>query len=96
MQELIDCIRSLASRDLHRGLAALYSMRKRRFVADEQHDYGGNILSILFPNLRQPREGGPPQEEFDRHVSWLIEWSTVVVATPTAAPELRYTAGSTR
>ena len=25
MQELIDCIRSLASRDLHRGLAALYA-----------------------------------------------------------------------
>jgi len=65
---------------------------ERHFRIDERHDYGGNILSIVFPNLRQPREGGPPQEEFDAHVARLVEWderamrrdgtwSTVIVAT---------------
>jgi len=69
---------------------------RRHFRVDEQHDYGGNILSIVFPNLRQPREGGPPQEEFDAQVARLIEWderamrrdgtwSTVVIATPLGA-----------
>ena len=46
----------------------------RHFRILEQRDYGGNLLSIVFPNLRQPHEGGPPREELDRWVAKLIEW----------------------
>lgn len=65
--------------------------RQMRIV--ERHDYGGNLLMFLYPNLRQPQEGGPPSDEFDRWIAKLIEWderamrrasswSTVLLAEP--------------
>jgi SAM-dependent methyltransferase len=46
----------------------------RHFDIVERHDYGGNLLFIVYPNLRQPHEGGLPRGEFDRWIAKLIEW----------------------
>lgn len=46
----------------------------RHFRIAERHDYGGNLLSIVYPNLRQPHEDGLPRDEFDRWIAKLIEW----------------------
>ena len=59
---------------------------ERRFQLLERRDYGGNLLAILYPNLRKP-------PDFDRWIATLIEWdseemrrrpsfSTVVIASP--------------
>lgn len=59
---------------------------ERRFRILERHDYGGNLLAMLYPNLRKP-------PDFDRWIARLIEWdaaamrrrpsySTVVIAEP--------------
>jgi len=58
----------------------------RRFRIAERHDYGGNLLSFIYPNLRRTRD-------FDYWIAKLIEWdgaamrkrpsySTVVIAEP--------------
>ena len=55
-----------------------------RFRIIERRDYGGNLLAMLYPNLRKP-------PDFDRWIARLIEWdadamrrhrsySTVVIA----------------
>ena len=59
---------------------------QRRFRIIERHDYGGNLLSVIYPNLRR----GPG---FDPWIAKLIEWdaaamrkrpsySTVILAEP--------------
>lgn len=59
---------------------------ERRFRIIDRRDYGGNLLSVIYPNLRRA-----PQ--FDRWIAKLIEWdgaamrrrpsySTVVLAEP--------------
>ncbi len=66
---------------------------ERRFKIVDRRDYGGNLLSVVYPNLRKPNEDGLPQEEFDRWIARLIEWdreemrrrpsfSTVIIAEP--------------
>ena len=65
----------------------------RRFRIIDRRDYGGNLLSVIYPNLRKPNEDGLPAEEFDRWIEKLIEWdaaemrrrptySSVVLAEP--------------
>jgi SAM-dependent methyltransferase len=54
--------------------SAILPTTERHFRIVERRDYGGNILSIVYPNLRQPHEGGPAAEEFDAHVARLIQW----------------------
>jgi SAM-dependent methyltransferase len=72
--------------------SGIVAATERHFRIVERRDYGGNLLSIVYPNLRQPHEGGLPREEFDRWIARLIawderamrrapSWSTVVWAT---------------
>jgi len=59
---------------------------ERRFRIIDRRDYGGNLLSFIYPNLRKT-------PEFDRWIETLIEWdadamrrrptfSTVILAEP--------------
>jgi SAM-dependent methyltransferase len=59
---------------------------ERRFRIIDRRDYGGNLLSVIYPNLRRA-------PEFDRWIERLIEWdgaamrrrpsySTVILAEP--------------
>ncbi|HEY6139408.1 MAG TPA: methyltransferase domain-containing protein [Thermoanaerobaculia bacterium] len=51
----------------------------RHFRIAERHDYGGNLLFIVYPNLRQPHEGGLPRGEFDAWIAKLIEWDAAAM-----------------
>lgn len=66
---------------------------ERRFRIVERRDYGGNLLALLYPNLRRPDEGSAP-EVFDAAVAKLLameerllrrgvgSYCTVAVAEP--------------
>ncbi|HEX9163863.1 MAG TPA: class I SAM-dependent methyltransferase [Thermoanaerobaculia bacterium] len=43
----------------------------RHFRIVHKRDYGGNILAVVYPNLRRPSEGAPP-DAFGRAVRRLI------------------------
>ena len=54
--------------------SSIVAVTARHFRIAERHDYGGNLLFIVYPNLRQPHEGGLPRGEFDTWIAKLIEW----------------------
>jgi SAM-dependent methyltransferase len=54
--------------------SGIVAATERHFRIAERRDYGGNLLAIVYPNLRQPHEDGLPRDEFDRWVARLIEW----------------------
>jgi SAM-dependent methyltransferase len=43
----------------------------RRFRVTHRRDYGGNLLAVIYPNLRRPEEGSSPAT-FDAAVARLI------------------------
>jgi len=47
----------------------------------ERRDYGGNLLWILYPNLRRPSQGADPVE-FEEAVSFLLDIEDVLLAHP--------------
>ena len=47
----------------------------------ERRDYGGNLLWILYPNLRRPSQGADPVE-FEEAVSFLLDVEDVLLAHP--------------
>jgi SAM-dependent methyltransferase len=48
---------------------------KRLFRVEARRDYGGNLLALVYPNLRKPHEGAAlGRAEFDRVVARLIRW----------------------
>ena len=47
---------------------------ERHFEILERRDYGGNLLSVIYPNLRRPSDSpGSPPEEFDRAITFLLD-----------------------
>ena len=51
------------------------------FEVLERRDYGGNLLWILYPNLRRPSQGADPAE-FEEAVSFLLDVEDVLLAHP--------------
>ncbi len=47
----------------------------------ERRDCGGNLLWILYPNLRRPSQGADPAE-FEESVSFLLDVEDVLLAHP--------------
>jgi hypothetical protein len=47
----------------------------------ERRDYGGNLLWILYPNLRRPSQGADPAD-FEKAVSFLLDVEDVLLAHP--------------
>lgn len=53
---------------------------EREFRIVHRRDYGGNLLDILFPNLRHPGEPkGPEPSRFDSGVAMLIDLEDVLL-----------------
>ena len=47
---------------------------EKHFEVLERRDYGGNLLSVIYPNLRRPGQSpGSPPEEFDRAITLLLD-----------------------
>lgn len=47
---------------------------EKHFDILERRDYGGNLVSVIYPNLRRPNESpGSPPEEFDRAIEFLLD-----------------------
>lgn len=47
---------------------------KKHFDILERRDYGGNLVSVIYPNLRRPDEApGSDPEEFDRAITFLLD-----------------------
>jgi hypothetical protein len=47
----------------------------------ERRDYGGNLLSLLYPNLRRPDETSGPRDrtEFQTAVQRLLSWEDALL-----------------
>lgn len=46
----------------------------RHFEVLDRRDYGGNLLSVIYPNLRRPTESpGSPPAVFDRAITRLLD-----------------------
>lgn len=50
----------------------------------ERRDYGGNLLWILYPNLRRPSQGADPGD-FEEAVAFLLDVEDVLLAHPRIA-----------
>jgi DMSO/TMAO reductase YedYZ molybdopterin-dependent catalytic subunit len=48
----------------------------------ERRDYGGNLLSLLYPNLKRPNEMSDPEtvERFRKALQRLLAWEDVILA----------------
>ena len=61
-----DPTEAIASSEILAGLAASFEIVQRR-------DYGGNVLSVMYPNLERPRDPGNAGERtFDGAVAFLL------------------------
>lgn len=47
----------------------------------ERRDYGGNLLWILYPNLRRPSQGADPGD-FEKAVAFLLDAEDLLLAHP--------------
>lgn len=53
----------------------------REFATLERRDYGGNLLSVIYGNLRRPGENPPsPRADFDRAVARLLDAEDALLA----------------
>lgn len=53
----------------------------REFDLLDQRDYGGNLLSVIYGNLRRPTQAPPsPQADFDEAVENLLDAEDVLLA----------------
>ncbi len=50
----------------------------------ERRDYGGNLVSLLYPNLRRPGTGpgAPSRKEFDQAVRFLLDREELLMKHP--------------
>jgi len=47
---------------------------EKHFDILERRDYGGNLVSVIYPNLRRPNEfPASPRDEFDRAIEFLLD-----------------------
>jgi hypothetical protein len=47
---------------------------EKHFDILERRDYGGTLVSVIYPNLRRPNESpGSDPEEFDRAITFLLD-----------------------
>lgn len=47
---------------------------EKHFDILERRDYGGNLVSVIYPNLRRPNEfPASPRDEFDRAIDFLLD-----------------------
>lgn len=47
---------------------------EKHFEILERRDYGGNLVSVIYPNLRRPNESpGSPREKFERAIEFLLD-----------------------
>jgi O-antigen biosynthesis protein len=51
----------------------------RAFSRVERRDYGGNLLSLLYPNLNRPPAGSPGRDAFNEAVSFLLDLEDVAL-----------------
>jgi len=56
---------------------------RAEFDTLEQREYGGNLASVIYANLRRPSHSPPsPREEFDEAVSFLLDVEDLLLAHP--------------
>jgi SAM-dependent methyltransferase len=71
-----DPTEAVCSSEIERAVAAHFDIRERR-------DYGGNLLWILYPNLRRPNQTpGSVPEDFEEAVGFLLDAEDVLLRHP--------------
>jgi hypothetical protein len=69
-----DPTEAIRSSQIERAVAAAFEIRERR-------EYGGNLLSIIYPNLRRPSQGSDPAD-FEESVVFLLDVEDVLLRHP--------------
>jgi SAM-dependent methyltransferase len=75
--------RPISDADLTEAIASsdILPELERRFRVLRRFDYGGNLLSAIYPSLLRPDQpGGPPAETYDRVVGKLLDAEDAVLA----------------
>lgn len=67
--------------------AAILPAVERFFRVLERRDYGGNLLLLVYPNLRRPGAGGPDPAVFSAAVERLLRWEDAMLRHPALARE---------
>lgn len=61
---------------------------ERFFRVVERRDYGGNLLQIVYPNLRRPGSRGPGPAVFSAAVARLLRWEDAFLRYPGISGEV--------
>ncbi|HYX20085.1 MAG TPA: hypothetical protein VFA98_04505, partial [Thermoanaerobaculia bacterium] len=73
----------ISDADLTEGIASSDILPEvvRRFRVLRRWDYGGNLLSAIYPSLLRPDQpGGPPRAVYDRSVERLLAAEDALLA----------------
>jgi SAM-dependent methyltransferase len=63
--------------------SAILPAIRSEFDILEQRDYGGNLASVIYANLRRPSHVPPsPQEDFDEAIAFLLDVEDLMLAHP--------------